>query len=80
MNRLPLVFENLIPYLDPRLSASERILEYLIIINGEHTATTGDIRQACQLAKSSFKSAMDPLIADGKVSKIGYGLYELKRF
>ncbi|MXV82392.1 hypothetical protein F4Z98_03380 [Candidatus Poribacteria bacterium] len=75
----PLVFENVVPSLDPRLSASERLLEYLIQGNYEHTATTGDIRQACQLAKSTFKFVMDTLISDGKVEKIGYGLYQLKR-
>ena len=62
-----------------QLNATQRIKEFLIHVNAEHTASTGEIRAALGLSPSTFKWAMDPLLAAGEVEKVGYGLYQLKR-
>lgn len=66
-------------YLHPDLSAKEKVCEYLMQINGEHMASTGEIREALGLAKSTFKWVRDQLIDEGKIEQIGYGLYQLRR-
>lgn len=66
-------------YLHPDLDVKAQVCEYLREINGEHMASTGDIRDALGLAKSTFKWVMDQLIEEGKVEKIGYGRYQLRR-
>ena len=60
-------------------TAAMKIKAYLIGVNAEQTAKTADIQEACQLAKSSFKFAMDQLIKEGEVEKVGHGLYRLRR-
>ena len=76
--RQPEIPSNPVPYLHPDLDAQARVCEYLQQVNGEHMASTGDIREALGLAKSTFKWVIDQLIAEGKVEKIGYGIYQLK--
>ena len=61
-----------------QLNATDRIKEFLIHVNAEHTASTGEIRAALEMSPSTFKFAMDPLLAAGEVEKIGYGLWKLQ--
>lgn len=63
-------------YLHPDLDAKAKVCEYLQDVNGEHTASTAEIRDALGLAKSTFKWVVDQLIEEGRVEKIGYGLWK----
>ena len=74
----PLTRENSVPWHAAELTGKQRICEYLIHVNAEHTATTGDIRKALNLAASTFDFLIKPLISDGQVEKIAYGVYRLR--
>lgn len=63
---------------DAQLTVKERIIEFLVQVNHEHTARTGEIRNALGRAPSTFDGAINELINDGKVLKVGYGLYPRK--
>lgn len=63
---------------DAQLTVKERIIEFLVQVNHEQTARTGEIRNALGLAPSTFDGAINERINDGKVLKVGYGLYQRK--
>lgn len=61
------------------LTVKERILEFLQQVNEQHEARTGEIREALDIKKSTFKWASDELIEAGQIERVGYGVYRLLR-
>ena len=75
----PLTQENEVPWQSDALTVPEKICEFLIYINEDHTATGTQIKDALGgVAPATFKWAMDKLIEDGKAEKVAYNLYRLR--
>ena len=75
----PLTQENEVPWQSDALTVPEKISEFLIYINEDHTATGTQIKAALGgVAPATFKWAMDTLIEDGKAEKLAYNLYHLR--
>lgn len=74
----PLTHEKSVSYRSDELNGKQRICEFLINVNAENTARTGEIRKALDLAPSTFAFLIKALIKDGKVERAAYGVYRLR--